>query len=239
MADDEEDCFHSERDFMDALRVLKARSGLSYRDMAAQMSRTDPRHAVARSTLASLLAGDSLPRRPGQVAALVEVLAAELNEPGLAPRYLRAWSRLIAARGEAAPPAAPAPAPSAPLVPQVPADRPAASVRMQPAAPPCAAASPSEGLLSGRQIGAFLFWLALLTVVALVMSAMMPPGVPLWVLWLVNTSPVLLAALVNWLGRDGGRRRAGLRDAPAEYLRAEYRGVEWDSRTGLVGRWPG
>jgi hypothetical protein len=72
----------------------KARSGLSYRDIAARMSRTDPRHAMARSTLASLLAGNSLPRRPGQVAAL----AAELNEPGQTPRYMHAWSRLVAAR---------------------------------------------------------------------------------------------------------------------------------------------
>jgi hypothetical protein len=51
MTGDDEDGFGSERDFMDALRVLKARSGLSYRDIAARMSRTDPRHAMARSTL--------------------------------------------------------------------------------------------------------------------------------------------------------------------------------------------
>jgi hypothetical protein len=74
------------------------------------MSRTNPRLAMARSTLASLLAGNSLPRRPGQVAALVEVLAAELNEPGHAPRFMQAWSRLVAARSEAEVPAAPAPA---------------------------------------------------------------------------------------------------------------------------------
>jgi len=54
---DDEDGFRSEHDFMNALRVLKARSGLSYRDIAARMSRTDPRNAMARSTLASLLAG--------------------------------------------------------------------------------------------------------------------------------------------------------------------------------------
>jgi hypothetical protein len=36
--------------------------------------------------------------------------------------------------------------------------------------------------------------------------------------------------LVNWPGRDGRRRPAGLSDAPVEYLRMEYRG----SRSG----WP-
>jgi len=86
MAGEDEDDFRSERAFMDALRALKARSGLSYRDIASRMSRTSPRHAMARSTLASLLAGNSLPRRPGQVATLVEVLAAELSEPGQTPR---------------------------------------------------------------------------------------------------------------------------------------------------------
>ncbi len=62
---------------MDALRTLKARSGLSYRDIAARTSRTGPRHAMA-----SPLAGRSLPRRRGHVAVPVEVPAAELNGPG-------------------------------------------------------------------------------------------------------------------------------------------------------------
>jgi hypothetical protein len=57
----------SEHDFMDALRGLKARSGLSYRDIVARISRADPRQATARSTLADLLAGNALPRRPGQL----------------------------------------------------------------------------------------------------------------------------------------------------------------------------
>jgi hypothetical protein len=247
----DDDGFRSERDFMDALRVLKARSGLSYRDIAARMSRTGPRHAMARSTLASLLAGDSLPRRPGQVEALVEVLAAELNEPGQAPRYMQAWSRLIAARSEAELPAVPAPAlpaplvpqtPAArpaPLVPQAPAARPAASVRVQQRDPLGAATTPPENPFSGPQIRALLFWLALLTVIAFVLWAMLPPGVPFWLVWLANIWPMPLVGLVNWLGQDGRRRRVGLSDAPAGYLRTEYRDTRPAVRSGPAGRWPG
>jgi hypothetical protein len=240
MAGDDEDGFRSERDFMDALRVLKTRSGLSYRDIAARMSRTGPRHAMARSTLASLLAGNSLPRRPGQVAALVEVLAAELNEPGQTPRYMQAWSRLIAARSEAQLPAAPAPALPGPLVLRAPAAPPAASVGVQPPGPLGAATtSPPENPFSGPQIRALFFWLTLFTAVAFVMWAMLPPGVPFWLIWLAMIWPLPLAGLVNWLGRDGRRRRAGLSDAPAGYLRTEYRKSRSAARPGLGGRWPG
>jgi hypothetical protein len=241
MEGDDEDGLRSERDVMDGLRVLKARSGLSYRDIAARMLRSDPRHAVARSTLASLLAGNSLPRRPGQLAALVEVLAAELNEPGQIPRYVRAWSRLIAARSEAQPPATSAPTRPDPLVPRVPAAaRPAAPAMMRPTRPLGAGtAPPPESPLSGRQMGAFFFWLALLTVIAFVMWGAVPPGVvPFWLVWLVNVSPLLLAALVNWLARDSGRRPGHLSDAPAEYLRTEFRSSHPAAGPRLSGRWP-
>jgi hypothetical protein len=238
MTGNDEDGFGSEREFMDALRVLKARSGLSYRDIAARMSRTDPRHAMARSTLASLLAGNSLPRRPGQVAALVEVLAAELNEPGQTSRYSQAWSRLIAARSEAGLPAAPA---LAPLVPRAPAARPAGYVRVQPPDPLGAAAtSPLENPFSGPQVRALLFWLTLLTVIAFVIWVTLPPGVvSFWFVWLGIIWPLPLAGLINWLGRDGRRRQAGLSDAPDEYLRMKYRDSRPPARPGLAGRWPG
>jgi len=114
----------SEREFMDALRALRARSGLSYRDLAGRMSRVAPQHAVSKSTLASLFAQDALPRRRGQLAALVSVLVLELDEPAeLTSQYLEAWSRLMTARsatgaGPAAPqqsePARPAPSPAPP-----------------------------------------------------------------------------------------------------------------------------
>ncbi len=85
----------TEREFMDALRVLKARSGLSYRDIAMRMSRVAPRQAMAKSTLAALFAQDALPRRPGQLTAIVDVLAGELAESAdLAARYAQYLSAL-------------------------------------------------------------------------------------------------------------------------------------------------
>ena len=39
----------TEREFMDALRALRVRSGLSYRDVALRMSQVAPRHAMAKS----------------------------------------------------------------------------------------------------------------------------------------------------------------------------------------------
>jgi hypothetical protein len=89
----------TEREFMDALRVMKARSGLSYRDIAMRMSRVAPRQAMAKSTLAALFAQDTLPRRPGQLTAIVDVLAEELAESAdVAARYLAVWTRLMTAR---------------------------------------------------------------------------------------------------------------------------------------------
>ncbi|HEX5116525.1 MAG TPA: hypothetical protein VFW65_15120 [Pseudonocardiaceae bacterium] len=214
-----EDDFRSEREFMDGLRELKARSGLSYRDIAARMVRTDARHAMARSTLAGLLGGKSLPRRPGQVAALVEVLAVELDEPDQTLRYRQAWSRLVAARTGAGPDA-PAPAP---LLPRAPADRPAESGRVRPPGPFGAdTTTPSESPFGQAQLRALFLWLTLLTVLAMVLGATVP-GVPFWLVWLATISPLPFAALVNWFGRRGRRHRAGLSGAPAEYLRAEYR----------------
>ncbi len=84
---------------MDALRRLRARSGPSYRDIAARISRVAPRQTMAESTLAALFAQDALPRRPGQLTAIVDVLAEELTESAdLAASYLAAWTRLMTAR---------------------------------------------------------------------------------------------------------------------------------------------
>jgi len=183
-----------------------------------------------------------LPRRPGQVAVLVEVLAAELNEPGQATRYMQAWSRLIASRSETAPPAMPALASAGPLALRVPAARPAASVRVEPPDPLGApASSPPESPFRGPQVRAVLCWLTLLTVIAFMLWATLPPGVvPFWLMWLGIIWPLPLAGLVNWLGRDGRRCRVGLSDAPAGYLRTEYRSTQYrDSRLGPAGRWHG
>jgi len=153
---------------------------------------------------------------------------------------MQAWSRLIAARGQAQPPAAPAPTRPALLVSRAPAARPATSVRVQPPDPPGAATtSPPESPFSGPRIRALFFWLTLFTVFAFVMWAILPPGVPFWLVWLATIWPLPLAGLVNWLGRDGRRHRPGLSDAPTGYLRTEYRDSRPPARPGLAARWPG
>ena len=232
----DDDGFRSEREFMDALRVLKARSGLSYRDIATRMSRTHPVHAVARSTLAELFAGNVLPRRPGQVAALVEVLATELNEPGQTARYVDAWSRLISARSQAELPTAPAPAPPVPA-PWAAAARAAASVRV----PPPAAADTDAASPPGDPFGrpeALFYWLVALTLIAFVTWATLPAGVvPFWLMWLMYVWVLPVAALGNWLKRFRGRRPGHLSDVPTEYLRTEYRTRSRPTGSGPSGHW--
>jgi hypothetical protein len=147
------EAIQTEPEFMDALRALRARSGLSYRDVALRMSRVAPRHAMAKSTLAALFTQDALPRRPGQLTAIVDVLAAELAAPAepaepadVSARYLEAWTRLMTARSAqrgtparpqqapppALPPAAAAPPPATPP-PAVPPPRHPAPQYSQPA----------------------------------------------------------------------------------------------------------
>jgi hypothetical protein len=68
----------TEREFMDALRVLKARSGLSYRDIAMRMSRVAPRQAMAKSTLAALFAQDALPHLMAPIRGLGNFILVDL-----------------------------------------------------------------------------------------------------------------------------------------------------------------
>lgn len=235
----------SEREFMDALRVLKARSGLSYREIVGRMSRADPRHASARSTLADLLAGNSLPRRPGQLRLLLKVLSTELGEPGQVGHYMQAWSRLIAARGAAEPPAGLA-TPSA-LAMSGTQGTPAVAVLSRAAARPvrsvplsgfspdrlrAAAAPPDEAQSTGRRVGVFLLWLVLSGVY---LPAVRVIGWPVWLLiWLFYTIPMLAILIAG-----GGPRPVSVRDVPSEYLRNEYRASGPAARSGLAGRWPG
>jgi transcriptional regulator with XRE-family HTH domain len=136
----------SEREFMDALRALRARSGLSYRDLARRMSLVAPQHAVSKSTLASLFAQDALPRRRGQLAALVSVLVLELDEPAEeTSQYLTAWSRLMTTRSATA--TVPAHPPHQPQKPHQPQQ--AAPSATTPQAAPSAAAPPATGALAG------------------------------------------------------------------------------------------
>lgn len=231
----------SERDFMDALRVLKARSGLSYRDIVTRMSRADPRHASARSTLADLLAGNSLPRRPGQLSLLLKVLAAELDEPGQVGRYMQAWSRLIATRGNAEPPGQPAapvvsgPAAPAPVLSR-PATWPAGSVPLyvrSPGPSRTPATPPDEAPSGGRRVGVVLLWLVLSLIYY---PAAHVIGWLFWLIWLAYTIPLLV---IVFAPRNGGRRSVNLLDAPSEYLRAEYRTSRPGAPSRLAGRWPG
>jgi len=233
----------SEREFMDALRALKARSGLSYRDIARRMSRMAPQHAVAKTTLASLFAQNALPRRPGQLTALVDVLAGELNEPAeVTSRYLEAWSRLMAARaggpaGLAAPVTPqrqpePARAPATLAVPAAPPPgRPPGGYRAplyhqadywEPRYPAAAPAESPREFRSGLA-GRLLKWLALLSAVSYVSWAFLPPHVvSFWLVWIMYCWPVLLFGPV-FLVRGRGPRRSSVRELPAEYLRTEYR----------------
>jgi hypothetical protein len=241
----------TEREFMDALRLLKARSGLSYRDIAVRMSRVAPRQAMAKSTLATLFAQDTLPRRPGQLTAIVDVLAQELTESAdLAARYLAAWTRLMTARSaraggtagasqrveQASPPAMPAvvPVPS-PVPPQA---RYRAPLYYQPAyREPCVPAAihaqaegefgPAGGfltLLVGGLILSVITWLPF-----------MHSGFSFWLIWLCWGGPILpLLALVP------GRSRVSSSDElPAEYVRYEHlRATERVSSTPLMKQPP-
>jgi hypothetical protein len=219
----------SEREFMDALRALKARSGLSYRDIARQMSAMAPRHAVAKSTLASLFAQNTLPRRPGQLTALLDVLAGELNEPAeMASRYLEAWSALMAARTStpgASVTAQRQPEPARALAAPPPGGhRPPLYHQAGYREPRYRAAAPAQAPREFRSglAGRLLRWLALLTAVSYVSWAFLPPHVvSFWLVWIMYCWPVLLFGPV-FLVR-GGSRRAGVQELPAEYLRTEYR----------------
>jgi hypothetical protein len=227
----------SEREFMDALRALKARTGLSYRDITLRMSRMAPQDAVAKSTLASLFAQDSLPRRPGQLTALVEVLVSELGEPAeVTSRYLEDWSRLVAARSGA--PAGPAesampqrqPEPAT-QTPAAPAPRPEPGGYRSPVYPQAEywrpryqAPAPVDPPVASRSelAGQFLKWVALLSAAAFVTWDIAPVG-SFWLVWIMYCGPVLLIGPFVLI-RGSRPRQSGVPELPAEYLRAEYRG---------------
>jgi hypothetical protein len=210
---------------MDALRALKARSGLSYRDIAWRMSRTAPQHAAAKSTLASLFAQNVLPRRPGQLTALVDVLAGELNEPAeVTSRYLEAWSRLKTPR-PGAPAAAPPPGP-----PQ--GGYRAPSYHQADWEPRYPAAALAESARESRSslVGQLLPWLALLSVLSSVFSAALPPNaVSFWLIWIMFCWPVFLGFLFIMVW-GGGPRPSSVGELPAEYLPAEYLRLEYRDR---------
>ena len=55
-----------------------------------------------------------------------------------------------------------------------------------------------------ENLRALFGWVLLLTVIAVVLSAV-APGVPFWVIWLCLIAPLALAALINWFARAGRR----------------------------------
>jgi hypothetical protein len=224
----------TEREFMDALRTLRVRSGLSYRDVALRMSRVAPRHALAKSTLAALFAQDTLPRRPGQLTAIVDVLTAELPEPADASaRYLEAWTRLMTARSaqpgtsivpHQAPPPALATAAAASL------PRRAVPLYALPAyqKTSCQDATRDEAKSDFEQAGGLLpllFWGTVISIITWL--PFMDGPVPFWAIWLGWCGPVLLCTAIAALFRQP--RGSGSAELPAEYLRYEQR---------TTPRWP-
>jgi len=219
----------TEREFMDALRALRVRSGLSYRDVALRMSRVAPRHAMAKSTLAALFAQDALPRRPGQLTVIVDVLTAELTEPAdMSARYLQAWTRLMTARSaqarsqQASPPALAAAAVASPPV--VPPPRHPAPLYSQPAyrnsSGPCT--TPDEAKSEFEQAGGVGPLLVGGTVLSVITWLLIPgPPVSFWTIWLAWCGPVLLIAGIAELFRKP--HGSGAPELPAEYRRYEQR----------------
>jgi hypothetical protein len=218
----------TEREFMDALRALRVRSGLSYRDVAVRMSRVAPRHAMAKSTLAALFAQDALPRRPGQLTAIVDVLTAELTEPAdVSARYLKAWTRLMTARSaQHGTPAGPQQASPSVLAAAavVPPPRHPAPLYSPPAyresSGPCA--TPDQPKSDFEEAGGL--WPLLLggTVLSVITWLPIVDGpVPFWAIWLGWCGPTLLfTAIAALFGQPRGSSSAEL---PAEYLRYEQR----------------
>jgi len=207
----------TEQEFMDALRTLRARSGLSYRDIASRMSRVAPRHAMAKSALAALFARDTLPRRPGQLTAIVDVLATELAEPAdVATRYLEAWTRLMTARPTwPGVPEGPRPGPeptqpsampavtaaSSPVPPQTPYRPPlyCLPAYREPRVPD---ATPAPAKSDFEQAGGLLPLLGFGTVLSVITWLPFAGGpVPFWGVWLMWCGPVLLLSPLTLLRR--------------------------------------
>jgi hypothetical protein len=215
----------TEREFMDALRVLKARSGLSYRDIAIRMSRAAPRQAMAKSTLAALFAQDALPRRPGQLTAIVDVLAGELAESAdVAARYLAVWTRLMTAAAARRPEQASSPAMSA-AVPESPPVLPQARYPARPYYRPAyrepgVPAAIHAGAKSefGQAGGSLTFLIGGLVLSVITWLPFRHSGFSFWLIWLCWGGPILpLFALL-----PGRSRGSSSDELPSEYVRYEH-----------------
>jgi hypothetical protein len=222
------EAIRTEREFMDALRALRVRSGLSYRDVALRMSQVAPRHAMAKSTLAALFAQDALPRRPGQLTAIVDVLTAELTEPAdVSARYLEAWTQLMTARSAQpgtpdGPQRTPPPMPATAAVASPP--RHPALLHSQPAyRKSCGPrTTPDQATSDFEKAGGLWPMLVGGTVLSLITWLPVAGGpVPFWAIWLGWCGPTLLfTGIAALFGQPRGSSSAEL---PADYLRYEQR----------------
>jgi hypothetical protein len=217
----------TEREFMDALRGLRVRSGLSYRDVALRMSQIAPRHAMGKSTLAALFAQDVLPRRPGQLTAIVDVLTAELREPAdVSARYLETWTLLMTAR-LAQPDSATEPRQvSAPVAPPSWTPPLYSQPSYRQSGDPCM--TPDNAKSEFEQAGGIWRLLIFGTVLSVITWLLVPGGpMSFWMIWLMWCGPVLLVAAIAELFRYP--RWPDSPELPPEYLRYEQR---------TTPRWP-
>jgi hypothetical protein len=192
---------------------------------------------MAKSTLAALFAQDTLPRRPGQLTAIIDVLAGELAEPAdLSAHYLAAWTRLMTARpalpsatADAGQRPEPAPPPAVPAVSAVAPPRPLVPPQARYPAPayyqparrePCAPAATHDQPTSVfRQAGGLLVGGTILSVITWLPFA--GAGFSFWWVWLCCCGSMLLVIPFTLLSRQP--RASSSDEWPAEYIRYEHR----------------
>jgi hypothetical protein len=86
----------TQRQFMGTLRVLRSRSGVSYRDIAKEMERVDVKQAMSKSTINNLFLRDVMPRNQYQTRVLVLALLRAAQEPEkFSDDYMRVWAGLV------------------------------------------------------------------------------------------------------------------------------------------------
>lgn len=81
--------------FMQAVRDLRAASGISLRGLEQEMRRKDSKHVWGKTALGDLLGKDVPPAKPQHLRNLLAVLCAEANKPiSLVEDYMWAWGAL-------------------------------------------------------------------------------------------------------------------------------------------------
>lgn len=85
------------------LNLMRARAGLNYRRLEAELREVAPEYALGRSALQTLFTRSMVPASEQQVKAIVTTLLSsqpdqELSGSGAVEPYLAAWQRLIGQR---------------------------------------------------------------------------------------------------------------------------------------------